>query len=288
MRAEAFVPGHISCVFRPYKGPTLNETGSTGFGIRLSLGCHASVSARDDGVLRICINGKESEASVTRSAIERLAPGRGFDVDLRHDLPLEQGFGASASGTYAAALCVCSLLGLDSKMASEATHAAECTLGGGLGDLLAIETRSGVPIRTYPGPLLIRGETEDSGLSFDKLTLIVFDEPLKTASVLTDDTVMERVREAGDEALRSFSADRTKEGLFRVSNVFSESIGLESEDIKKGLDLLRGKGYHAGMCMLGNSIYTDAPENYVIESFPGARVFSCSSWDAEITVKSFE
>jgi pantoate kinase len=281
MRASAFVPGHISCVFRPVRDDNVAKTGSLGFGIRLNLGCMVKVAARDDRDIVIRINRRESDAPITRAAIEHMGPVCGFDIDLEHMLPMEQGFGTSASGTYGAALCAASIMGKDRRTALEATHRAECTLGGGLGDLMAIESGFGVPIRESPG---LDGRTSDSGLRFRDLTLIVFDEPLRTGSVLSDRKMMERISEAGDIAMREFSEESTVPGLFKASNRFSESIGIESDEIRDALTTIKEKGYNAGMCMLGNSIYTDLPEPSAKRLFRSARVFEAASFAGPVEV----
>ena len=287
MRAETFVPGHISAVFRPVRGDSPRNTGSLGLGIRLSLGCRASVSVRDDDAIRIMIDGKECEAPVTRKAVESMNPGTGLDISLEHDLPMSQGYGTSASGTYAAVLCVAALTGSGQEDAILAAHEAECTMGGGLGDLLAIDSGYGVPVRYVAGPPRILGKTSDSGLVFEDLTLITFDKPLKTESVLSDPVAMEKVVQAGDEALEMFREDGTLDGFFRASNMFSEKIGLESEDVREGLERLWSTGYHAAMCMLGNSIFTDAPYDEAKKLFPRADVVRCSSYSEPITVRTF-
>ena len=281
MRAETFVPGHISCVFRPVRDPDIDRTGSLGLGIRLSLGCRATVCTREDRDIVIRMNGRESEAPITRMAVESMAPGIGLDIDLEHSLPVEQGFGTSASGTFGAALCVASITGRDRNSALAAAHRAECTLGGGLGDLMAIDSGFGVPVRESPG---LNGRVSDSGLEFRELTLIVFDGPLRTESVLGDGEMMNRVSRAGDEAMRAFSSDPTVSGLFAVSNRFSESIGIESDEVQRAVSLIREEGYRAGMCMLGNSIYTDLGYTAAKKTFKEARVIAASSFAGPIEV----
>ena len=288
MRAQVFVPGHISCTFRPVMGPAYDTSGSLGFGIRLNLGCRADVQLRDDDRINIKINGKDSEAAITRAALELMGSGRGMDARLEHDLPLEQGFGSSASGTYAATLALASLIGSDPASALDATHRMEFSMGGGLGDLLAIDSTYGVPVRTSPGLPGRSGRTEDSGLNFSKLSLAVFDEPLNTGSVLRNENHMKRIVQAGDSALEDFRRDRTIDGLFKISNRFSESIGLESEKVKWALGEIRENGFHAGMCMLGNSIYTDAPMEFLQDNLKETRLFSAASNSDRIVVTRTE
>ena len=288
MRAEAFVPGHISCIFRPYTLETLEETGSKGLGIRLSLGSRASVSERDDDKVIIRINGKESEASVTRGAFLAMCPKRGFDVNIKHDLPMEQGFGTSASGTYAAALCAALISDIEPSVAAIESHKAECACGGGYGDLLAIHSPYHVPIREMPGAPGMYGKVTDSGLFFDELSLIVFKDPLISGPILTDPAMMYRIARAGDVSMAMFNRDRSIDNLFEASNNFSENIGLESSDVISGLRAIKEEGYHAGMSMLGNSIYSDAPLDVLKPMFPKERLFSCSSFSGPVEVTRTE
>ncbi len=71
-----------------------------------------------------------------------------------------------------------------------------------------------------------------------------------------------------------------------MSNRFSSESGLESPAIRKTIETLKSKGYGAGMCMLGNSVFTDAPEEVLWSIFGRGRVrtFSCSSSPREITI----
>jgi len=284
MKAKAFVPGHISCVFRPFRTDDPLTTGSKGFGFRLDKGCTATVWERDDDKINICINGKRCDAEITRAAIESMCPGHGLEIRLKHDLPLEQGFGASASGTYAATLCAADILGMDRKDAAIATHTMECTMGGGLGDLLAMDSEYPVPVRDVPGAPGVTGKVSDSGIDPGSLTVVVFKEPLKTGTVLSDNTLMEKISIEGDAAIRMLNSMASMEGLFKASNHFSESTGLESDEIRTALCIIRDAGHEAGMCMLGNSIFTTASADEMKEMFPSAAVISCGTYSGKISV----
>jgi len=273
---QAFCPGHISCVFRPFRTGDPLSTGSMGIGIRLNLGSRATVSERDDGAVKISMDGFVSDAPVTRAAVENMAPGQGFDIEIEHDLPVGQGFGTSASGTLAVCLCIAEIMGYPDALAFMSAHMAEVAEGGGLGDLSAILLGYEVPVRTVPG-LPPKGRVVDSGISFKKLSLAIFPGGLDTASVINDPGMSARIADAGDRALEEFMSDMTGDALFRVSNTFSERIGLESPRIKESIEVLGDTGYRAGMCMLGNSIFTDAPKDILMECVPDAEVIEASS-----------
>lgn len=280
---SSFCPGHISCIFRPVRTGNPMTTGSLGLGIRLDLGAKATMSKRDDTELHIFINGEEADAPVTRRAVTDMVPDVGLDVNIEHQLPIGQGFGTSASGTLAACLCIGDVFGFPEQLVYMSSHFAEISEGGGLGDVPAMLSPSHVPVRTVAG-IAPKGRVEDSGLSFDELTLVVFEGGLETAPIINDPVMSSIIERAGDEALAIFNANPTSDNLFKASNYFSEKTGLESRKISDGLDLLRMKGRHAGMCMLGNSIFTDAPVDEAREIFEDAQIIGCSSYGGNVQV----
>ena len=74
-----------------------------------------------------------------------------------------------------------------------------------------------------------------------------------------------------------------------VAWTFSAASGVESPEVSAALKELHDAGYPAAMCMLGNSIFTDAPTD-VIRDLLGddAGIYVCDSTDrpAEITRKA--
>ncbi len=282
---SAFCPGHVSCIFQPVSSYDIMCTGSRGVGIRLSLGSRATVEPRDDGQVNIWLDGQQAIAHITRMAAERLAPGKGFDIRIENDLPVSQGFGMSASGALAAALCIAEMTGQSRTAAFSAAHAAEVNGGGGLGDVAAIVAGRDVPVRTVAG-FPPHGKVVNAGFAFPTLTLAVLGPLLETDSVLGDSRMVEAIRKASAESLEGFLDDPTPENLFEMSNKFSSESDLESPAIRKTIESLKSKGYGAGMCMLGNSVFTDAPEEVLWAIFGRGRVrtYACSSSSREITI----
>lgn len=283
MRLSAFCPGHVSCVFEPMNTLHALSTGSRGIGIRLSLGSVATVEERDDDVVNILIDGSVSAAMITRTVAQILAPGRGFDITIENDLPMSQGFGTSASGSIAAAIAIANIVGESRTKAFEAAHVSEVQGGGGLGDVSAIVAGRDVPVRVRSG-FPPRGIVENADIRFDTLTLGVLGQKMSTQSVLGDGESVQRIRDAGDAAMESFLREPTRENLFEVSNRFSMDTCLESPLVRKAIMRLNEAGYGAGMCMLGNSIFTDAPVDKVRSIIGRGHVqaFACSSSSREI------
>ena len=274
-----FCPGHVSCVFQPFPSSDPVKAGSRGFGIRLSLGAHCTAEPRSDGKVRIIIDGEECQAPVTRHAILSLTRDRGFDIHIRNDLPVSQGFGMSAAGALSAALCVCDILGLSEHDAVLAAHSADVSCGGGLGDVVAIAECCDIPIRALPG-VPPYGRMDGLDHHIDNMILAVLGQKMVTGSVLSDPIRMERIREVSEDAMDAFLEARTVDSLYEQSNIFSFHSGLESGQVCDALDILHSEGYRAGMCMLGNSIFTDAP-GHVVRDLLGldeSNVFVCSSY----------
>ena len=276
-----FCPGHVTCFFQPVRTRDIRSTGSRGAGLRLNLGSRVTLAERDDGEVNITMDGVPSEAPVTRCMLRHAAPGRGFDVTVDNDLPVGQGFGMSASGAIAAAMCVCELLGKSEEDAFLLAHQAEVEQGGGLGDVAAIQCLGHQPVRVDPG-MSPYGKVVSTQLEFDSLTLAVIGGELSTASVINDSVMQRKLAEAGSKAVDEFLSDPTTDNLFRLSRRFSREIGMETSRMKEILDVLNEKG-RAGMCMLGHSIFTDVPAEKVTEMFEDVEVFECSTYGGPVT-----
>ena len=247
---SAFCPGHITCFFQPVRTADVLTTGSRGVGIRLSKGTKVTLEERSDDSLKMVMDGKEGDYAVTRDAVRRIS-GRGFDIIIENDLPVSQGFGMSASGSIAAALCACEFECKDHSEAFVAAHISEVMNGGGLGDVSAISCPSHVPVRKVAGipPL---GQVIDSGLELKDLRVAVLGEPMKTGNILSDPGTNRRLMESGSRSVDSFIADPSVDALFSLSREFSRYVGLETQIMSSRIDSLP----RSGMCMLGHSIFT--------------------------------
>ena len=272
---KAFCPGHITCFFSPGDvDGNLSACGSTGLGIRLSAGAEVTVEETVSDRISVTIDGAPSDAPVTAEVLHEMLPGRGAEVTVTNGLPVGQGFGMSAAGAVAAALCAASLAGLEEDVAWDVAHRAEITGGGGRGDVDAIQCASHVPVRLKQG-VQPHGKVECTGLRFPILTVAVLGPKMNTGRILSNPDSRRTIYEKGAEALRSF--DGSAASLFRESNRFSEGAGLESPNVRKALGILRSGHRRAAMCMLGNSIFTDTPMKMVLDALPDAEVYSVMS-----------
>jgi len=267
---RAYCPGHITCLFSP--GRTFGDMvlrGSRGIGIRLSAGTTVRLTEVPGKDVTVFLDGVESDAPVTRSVLEELLPGRGLEADVVNGLPIGQGFGMSAAGAVAAALCAADIAGLSEDDAWSAAHRAEIENGGGLGDVSAIRCTSDVPERVTEG-LPPHGEVRGTGLRFPVLTVAVLGPKMHTGSVLSDPVRVAALAGSYDRARGLFHGSRPS--LFEASNAFSVAAGVESPDVSSAIERLRSGNRRAAMCMLGNSIFSDAPYLMVKDAFPDADV----------------
>ena len=274
----AFCPGHITCFFHPVKTGDLMTSGSRGVGIKLSKGATVTLEERNDGKIITMMDGKETDCAITKMAIREIDPERGYDVTILNDLPVGQGFGMSAAGSIAAALCACEFTGKGLQDAFVAAHRSEIRGGGGYGDVSGITGKSHFPVRSVAG-LPPYGKVIDSGLKMD-MSVAILGGPLNTGDTLADEKISARIQEMGSRFVTDFIASPSFDSLFRYSEEFSESIGIETPEITSSLAELRKEG-NAGMCMLGHSIYTDILPDRVKEILgDGVEVIGCRSTDS--------
>ena len=251
----AFCPGHITCFFHPVRSYDPMQAGSRGVGIKLSKGAKVSLEERNDDRIITIMDGTECDCGITKAAIREIDRTRGYNVIIENDLPVGQGFGMSAAGSLAAALCACEAVGKGIEEAFGAAHRSEIAGGGGYGDVSGIRGRSHVPIRSIAG-LPPFGKVINSGLRMKNVTVAVLGTPLNTGDTLSNKETVAKIQEYGSRMVTDFIERPSIELLFDYSKEFSKAIGLETQEMKKALSELRKEG-NAGMCMLGHSIFTD-------------------------------
>ncbi len=274
---SAFSPAHITCFFRPVGSDDILSKGSRGAGIRLSKGTTVHIS-EISGRTKVTLNGHSQKAPITEHVLRNMSPDRNFDVTVECDLPLGQGFGMSASGAVAAALCLSEMTGKSRQDAFEAAHRAEVECGGGLGDVAGIMCDCHQPIRIREG-IPPAGSIIDGGIAFESLSLVIIGDELRTSSVLNDPGTVSRICEAGDRAMFDYLSDTTRNSLFRISNRFSKESGVISDDIESMTFKLGAEGIRSSMCMLGNSIFSDSPSDVIEDIIGDPLIIGTSSTD---------
>ncbi len=281
MRAEVFVPGHITGFFEIAEHGDDLKTGSRGCGIVIDKGVRTEVAVKEGestgegGCLSIetYINGKPFECPVTKTALKSIVKG-GYRIEVFHrlDVPMSQGFGASGAGTLGAVIGINKIL--DLKMGEEqcgkVAHVAEVKNKTGLGDVIA-EMTGGIVMRKKPGAPGI-GEVErigkareisdSSGPSDSYVVSFTAGREIQTSAVITDQKTKKRINAIGNICLNEILKSPTEENFLRLSKIFAYRSKLMSKEVNSVIKELEKRGIESSMIMLGNSVFTltDEPE----------------------------
>ena len=240
MKAIAFSPAHITGFFQIFLSEDEKKAGSKGAGISLSLGSYAFV--KEATHFRM-----SKKASVARDAIKNI--GKNFEVIIKNELPVSQGFGMSASSALAASMAACHIKGLPYEKALEYVHISEIKHKSGLGDAIAA-FHGGMEARIEPG---LYGKIKKWDVE-EKLLLLVAGKEVKTHAILNNEKIMEKINDVGKECMEEFLKRPDFENFLMQSRKFSEESGILS---KKMLDILKklNEVDTAAACMIGNSFF---------------------------------
>jgi len=255
MRKAAFCPGHITGFFEICRSDKLLSTGSRGAGFCLTLGATSVVNTTDSArqSIQVFINGRKSDAGVTKHALRYLAEQERLRISVSTalDLPVSQGFGMSAAGSLSASLALADILGKSRQKAFEAAHIAEVERGGGLGDVSALH-RGGVTVRKKAGlppigkVLRIGGEPE--------VVLCVVGRRMLTKSVLTNPAKARAINATGSRKVDELLMRPSIYRLMELSAQFTQESGLASRRILDVMSAASKLGM-ASMSMLGSSVF---------------------------------
>lgn len=280
---RAFSPGHITCFFQPISSFDPLSAGSRGAGIRLSLGSTVNLKPSSSNETEVEMDGKIIKGEIVRNVVKALDPKENYKICIKHDLPVGQGFGTTAADAVATALCMCHITNKSKTEGYRAAHVADLLEGGGRGDVAGIMSRYQQPVRTVAG-IPPFGKVEDSHVNVGDLTLITLGLPLITGNVLSDKDKVTKIRDAGAKAMNDYLANMSLKSLFKISNQFSEDSGLRTNDIDDPISKIEEKGYMAAMCMLGNSIFTNAPLETVKKVLGNVSAVACTATTDEARI----
>jgi len=251
---RGFSPGHITGFFEICDAPSHPcKKGSRGAGINLSLGAFSTVQVTDSPKKKIDIllNGKQSNAPVTRRAIHYLIGEQEIHVvaKITTQMPHGQGFGMSAAGSLATTLALAHLLHLPRQKGVEAAHCAEIDLKTGLGDVVAM-SGGGIEVRVTPG---LEGRIEQIPGEGD-LVLAVLGPKMNTWDILSNQVMRTQICKWGKKCTDELLVDPVLSRFFQLSYLFVEQTGLASSLLLHVLKIAHRYG-SASMCCLGNSVF---------------------------------
>ena len=236
---QAFAPGSVTTVFAPPDG---DGDRSRGGSVAIRDGVVVEVEEAGDPV--VTVDGEETSFEPVSLVAERLDAT--LAVDVRPDVPIGCGFGASGAATLATALAANERLGLGRSREAllQAAHAAEVEAGTGLGDVF-VQERGGIVFGADDG---IRRIESDEHLDYSSFGGI------PTSDVLGDSAAMERIREAGLRAFARLPPEPSLSVLVGGSWTFARETGLVTERVAREVERVHEAGGEATMAMLGETV----------------------------------
>lgn len=259
MKAEAFVPGHVTGFFEIHdEAEDVRQRGSRGAGICLSKGVRTTVEVTESKkqAMEVLINNNKAEARVTELVIKKIIGDNPYQVNTSSiiELPQGQGFGMSGAGALSTSLALTEALKLDFSKDEVIciAHWAEITCGTGLGDVMP-QSKGGAVIRKKEGcpPF---GILEDMEAEEEEIVLCIIGSELPTRDIITNPQHRERINEYGNDCLKELVKKPNLKEMMKISLDFSRDTGLISSEMEEAISAIRRFG-SATMSMLGNSIF---------------------------------
>ncbi len=263
-----FVPAHITGFFEKRLHDSVVKTGSLGAGIVLDVGMEtgAIVKISDETTVKVFHEGSECRCQTTHDVVSLILMNTcgAYDIEIHHfsKLPLETGFGLSASGALGAAFALNNALDieLDPVKIGEAAHCSEVENKTGLGDVIA-ELSKGLVLRTREGA---PGTGKTKCFPLDTwVVCFIADGPLSTRSVLENGSMMCLVNQIGADCIKDAVKELNGPRFMELSQSFALRTGLANRYVRKVIEDLGERGHTASMCMLGNAVFTltDDPDS---------------------------
>lgn len=254
-RAVATAPTHVTGFFAPaLEARDPRGRGSIGAGIVLAAPVRATARFDPSGRSAVRMTsdvGRRLEISAEvahRLVADR--PGR-LAIHLDHPLPLGQGFGTSAAGATATALATARLVDRSRRAAVQTAHLADLFGRGGLGGVSAI-LGGGLEIREHPGipPFGRVAHVPVEG----PLVVGIVGPPLPSPTILTNRRFLARIGDV-PESVDRLRSRPTLDEFFRLSESFTDRVGLASAPLRATIRALRRRGAWAAQAMFGESFF---------------------------------
>ncbi|MCF2136078.1 MAG: hypothetical protein K9W43_02460 [Candidatus Thorarchaeota archaeon] len=289
--AQAFVPGHITGIFRIFdecEDPL--RCGSLGAGFSIQAGTITKVLLEEATSTDVVVtyNNQVIDAPVTETVVRDMLADydEHWRVSVTHisDLPIGVGFGASGAGSLGTAIALGRLLDVNMSLetAGQYAHRAEVKNHTGLGDVIA-QTVGGVEVRCRPGAPGV-GRVIHLPPPNGEHVVLAGRPGIQTKEILTSSTARESINTTGDQLISRLIDNPSLESLIAYSKEFATASGLMTSRVHAALNDLWHAGFDkASMVMLGDSVFTFCDEPDVVRVH---KILSRHWADSEILVTS--
>lgn len=274
--SEFYVPSHITGFFVPFFSEDFLKTGSTGAGVSLSSGLETKIRVFEGNTtVEVYLNGikaTKNSAPVSLNCINLIKErypeyfnNKGILVEHESDVPVESGFGASASAALGICFSIKDLIKISPEECIRIAHETEVKNLSGLGDVVA-EVKGGIEIRKTPG---IDGIIENIPANGLKVIGISFGKK-KTESVLKNPEKVKIIEKCGTKLLNKLICEPNVERLMQCSKTFTYKTGIMSKEILDLVEVISEiNSYDASGIMIGEGVFTfinEKDENKVLDS----------------------
>ena len=261
--SEYYVPSHITGFFVPFFSEDYKKTGSIGAGVSLSLGIKTLVRIKEgSGSVEVYSNETKKEkntATVSFRCIDLLKEKypkyfQNKDILIEHenDVPLDSGFGASASAALGICFSIKDFLGISGSETIRIAHETEVKNLSGLGDVVA-EVKGGVEIRKTAGVDGIIENIPSEGLKVMAVSL----GTKKTENVLKNSKKVKVIERCGTKMLNKLIGEPTIERLMECSKTFTYKTDLMSREVLDLIEMMSEiNSYCASGIMIGEGAFT--------------------------------
>jgi pantoate kinase len=239
MTTKAFAPGSVTGLFAPADGDGPSRGASF---------------AIEDGVLVALEPAPETTVTVDGEPapfepVERVLADLGVTacVDVRPEVPLGHGFGASGAATLATALAANAAVdaGHDRSELLRAAHEAEMAAGTGQGDVF-IQDRGG---------LLWTADGEPRRTEPEAAVEYVSRGSIDTVETLADEESMAAARRAGTNHLAALDHPPTMRSLAERSWAYLQETGFTTPFVAETVARVEDAGGAGSMALFGDAVF---------------------------------
>lgn len=235
---DAFAPASVTAVFAP------DESGTQARGASVALADGVTVSVERAAEPAVTVDGEPASFEPVTGVLDRL--GETAAVDVRPEIPIGAGFGASGAATLATAIAAAALFDLDASREELVEHsrAAEVAAGTGLGDVY-IQDAGGLLYNVGDGRQRVETDAAVEYASYGGLP---------TADALDDEELMAQVRREGGAVLDALPTPPTLRAVIERSWPFARALDLPTDRVVADVERVEAAGGAATMAMLGETV----------------------------------